>query len=201
MKNRFIILIFFFITQYNANAQGCVAVRQMGGTGICGTSSYNFSKGDLQAGINYRYFHSWRHFVGKVEQPGRQKTGGGHTADGKDRGNAVNIYSHAVDLNLSYGITNRLQFNLSIPWVHNERSQILRQATPVKDTFRYSVFAKGLGDVHFGLNYWVVDPAKAHNGNLMIGGGIKLRTGSYAKTDDAPQTVGTTKTVMMDQAI
>ena len=201
MKNIFIILIFFFITQYNANAQGCVAVRQMGGTGICGTSSYNLLKGDLQAGVNYRYFHSWRHFVGKVEQPERQKTGGGHTADGKDRGNAVNIYSHAVDLNLSYGITNRLQFNLSIPWVHNERSQILRQATPVKDTFRYSVFAKGLGDVRFGLNYWVVDPAKAHNGNLMIGGGIKLRTGSYAKTDDAPQTVGTTKTVMMDQAI
>ncbi len=201
MKKIFIILIIVLIGQYNVSAQGCVAVRQMGGGGICTSNSYNLSKGDLQAGVNYRYFHSWRHFVGKEEQPQRQKTGGGIGPDGKERGNAVNIYSHAVDLNLSYGITNRLQFNLSIPWVHNERSQVLRQTTPVKDTFRYSVFAKGLGDVRFGLNYWVIDPAKAHNGNLMIGGGIKLRTGSYAETDDAPQTDGTIKNVMMDQAI
>ncbi|MEO6734137.1 MAG: hypothetical protein ABIN01_23145 [Ferruginibacter sp.] len=201
MKKIFIVLIIALTAQYNVSAQGCVAVRQMGGVGMCSSNGYNLSKGDLQAGVNYRYFHSWRHFVGKEEQPERQKTGGGHDASGKELGNAVNIYSHAVDLNLSYGITNRLQFNLSIPWVHNERSQVLRQATPVKDTFRYSVYAKGLGDVRFGLNYWVIDPAKAHMGNLMIGGGIKLRTGSYAETDEAPQTDGTTKTVMMDQAI
>lgn len=199
MKKIFIALVIIVIAQYSAGAQGCVAVRQMGGVGMCSSSSYNLSKGDLQAGVNYRYFHSWRHFVGKEEQPDRQITGGGHGPDGKDRGNAVNIYSHAVDLNLSYGITDRLQFNLSIPWVHNERSQVLR--TNAKDTFRYSVFAKGLGDVRFGLNYWVIDPTKAHNGNLMIGAGIKLRTGDYAATDNAPQADGTVKNVMMDQAI
>ncbi len=201
MKKLIIILAITLIAKHNLNAQGCVAVRQMGGVGMCSSNSYNLSKGDLQAGVNYRYFHSWRHFVGKEEQPERQKTGGGHDKFGNNRGNAVNIYSHAVDLNLSYGITNRLQFNLSIPWVHNERSQVMRQTAPVKDTFRYSVYAKGLGDVRFGLNYWVIDPAKAHNGNLMIGAGIKLKTGSYSETDDAPQSDGTIKNVMMDQAI
>jgi hypothetical protein len=199
MKRIFIIAIVALVAHLNVHAQGCVAVRQMGGVGMCSTNGYNLSKGDFQVGANYRYFHSWRHFVGKEEQPHRQIRGGGHGPDGKERGNAVNIYSHAVDLNMSYGITNRLQFNLSVPWVHNERSQILR--TAAKDTFRYSVYAKGLGDVRFGLNYWVIDPAKAHNGNLMIGTGIKLRTGSWAETDEAPQADGTTKTVMMDQAI
>ena len=199
MKKLIAILIIVMLTQYNVDGQGCVAVRQMGGVSMCSANSYNLSKGDFQVGANYRYFHSWRHFVGKEEQPNRQKTGGGHGPDGQDRGNAVNIYSHAVDLNLSYGITDRLQFNLTIPWVHNERSQILR--TAAKDTFRYSVYAKGLGDVRFGVNYWVIDPAKAHNGNLMIGAGIKLRTGSWAETDEAPQADGTTQTVMMDQAI
>src|SRR5215218_6808310 len=114
-----------FIGNFSAQAQGCVAVRQMGGTtAMCASSSYNLAKGDLQAGVNYRYFHSWRHFVGTEEQHERQTKGGGFDANGKELGNAVNIYSHAVDFNLSYGVTNRLQLNLSIPYVHNERSQV-----------------------------------------------------------------------------
>ena len=191
-----------FIISYNANAQGCVAVRQMGGvTPMSSSSSYNLNKGDFQVGANYRYFHSWRHFVGIEEQPQRQVKGGGHDANGHERGNAVNIYSHAVDLNLSYGLTNRLQLNLAIPYVHNERSQVMRQKTPVADTFRYSVFAQGLGDVRMGFNYWVTDPEKAHKGNLMVGAGLKLATGKHDVMDDAPQDDGTMERVVMDQAI
>jgi len=192
----------------NSNAQGCVAVRQMGGVTAlsCGNTtsslnSYNLPKGDFQVGANYRYFHSWRHFVGREEQPQRQITGGGHDANGNDRGNAVNIYSHAIDFNFSYGLTNRLQLNLTIPWVHNERSQVLRQTAPVVDTFRYSVFAKGLADIRLGANYWVFNPDKATKGNLNIGVGLKLNTGSHHAMDDAPQADGTVKRVVMDQAI
>ena len=83
--------------------------------------------------------------------------------------------------------------------MHNERSQVLR--TTAKDTFRYSVFAKGLGDVRLGVNYWVFNPDKAHKGNLMVGAGLKLNTGSHHAMDDAPQADGTTKRVVMDQAI
>lgn len=205
MKRAFILILFMLVlVQAKTYAQGCVAVRQMGGVNaMCPLSSYNLSKGDFQTGINYRYFHSWRHFVGSEEQPHRQTTGGGHDANGNERGNAVNIYSHAVDFNVSYGLTNRIQLNLTIPYVHNERSQVLRTTTAVKDTFRYSVFAKGLGDVRLSVNYWLFDPAKAHKGNVMIGAGIKLATGSYNETDnDVPQADGTTKDfVVMDQAI
>jgi hypothetical protein len=202
------LLIAFLVigTSENSNSQGCVAVRQMGGITTVGcvnskssSNSYNLEKGEFQVGANYRYFHSWRHFVGREEQPQRQVTGGGHVANGKDRGNAVNIYSHAVDLNLSYGLTNRLQLNVSIPYVHNERSQVLR--TTAKDTFRYSVYAQGLGDVRLGLSYWVHDPIKATKGNIMIGAGLKLPTGDHHAMDDAPQADGTTKSVVMDQAI
>src|SRR5688572_9485032 len=199
MKKILVILLLIALTQVEVNAQGCVAVRQMGGMSLCSTGGNNLSKGSLQVGTNYRYFHSWRHFVGREEQHERQTTGGGHGPDGKELGNAVNIYSHAVDLSFSYGLTDRLQFNVVIPWVHNERSQVLR--TNAKDTFRYSVYAKGLADVRFGVSYWVIDPAKAHKGNLMIGTNIKLKTGSWTETDDAPQADGTTKNVMMDQAI
>lgn len=201
MTKFIIIFLLVIIARYNVNAQGCVAVRQMGGVNMCSSNSYNLSKGDFQVGANYRYFHSWRHFVGTEEQPHRQHTGGGIGLDGKDHGNAVNIYSHAVDLNLSYGLTDRFQLNLTLPWIHNERSQVLRQTAPVKDTFRYSVFAKGLGDIRASVNYWVFDPAKATKGNLMIGAGIKLPTGSHNELDDAPQANGTIRIGVMDQAI
>ena len=154
-------------------------------------------------GANYRFFHSWRHFVGTEEQPQRQTTGGGHDANGVDHGDAVNIYSHAIDFNMSYGLTNRIQLNLSMPWVHNERSQVMKQTSPVADTFRYSVFAKGIGDIRMSVNYWIIDPAKAHKGNLMVGVGIKLPTGNYAATDNnVPQTDRSRKNfVIIDWAI
>lgn len=203
MKNLYSSLysfIFLVTLSYQASAQGCVAVRQMGGINpMLGSSSYNLQKNQFQVGASYRYFHSWRHFVGKEEQPQRQITGGGHGPDGKDRGNAVNIYSHALDFNVSYGLTSRIQLNASIPYVHNERSQVLRST--VIDTTRYSVFAKGLGDIRLSANYWVIDPAKAHHGNLMIGLGVKLPTGKHNVMDDALQADGSKLSVVMDQAI
>jgi hypothetical protein len=201
MKKILIIIIITVFAHQLSNAQGCVAVRQMGGLSMCSANSYNLAKGEFQVGANYRYFHSWRHYVGTEEQRQRQNTGGGIGLDGKDHGNAVNIYSHALDFNLSYGLTDRLQLNVTLPWVHNERSQVLRQTLPVKDTFRYSVYAKGLGDIRLSANYWVFDPHKATKGNLMVGLGIKLPTGNHNALDDAPQANGTRRIGVMDQAI
>ena len=197
-----IILLSVISISNKTNAQGCVAIRQMGGvTAVSESNTYNLGRGEFQIGANYRYFHSFRHYVGTIEQPQRQTTGGGHDANGNERGNAVNIYSHSLDLNLSYGLTKRWQLNLSIPYVHNERSQVLRQSTPVKDTFRYSVYAQGFGDVRISANYWVFNPSTAMKGNLMVGFGLKLPTGNHNVTDDAPQSDGTVKNVTMDQAI
>jgi hypothetical protein len=173
-------------------SQGCVAVRQMGGMNGLSNSSYNLEKGEIQVGANYRYFHSFRHFVGTEEQPQRQ-----------DLGNAVNIYSHAIDLNLTYGLSDRLSAYVTLPYVNNERSQTLTLTKDAasKALTRYSVYAKGIADVRFGLNYWIIDPKKATKGNLSIGAGIKLATGSYTATDDALQTDDTKKSAVMDQAI
>lgn len=203
LYKKFLLIIILTTALQNQKiiAQGCVAVRQMGGLNLNSGSSYNLETNEFQIGTNYRYFHSWRHFVGKEEQPHRQNTGGGHDENGVERGNAVNIYSHSIDFNFSYGITNRIQLNATLPYVHNERSQVLRQSTPVRDTLRYSVYAQGIGDARLSVNYWFFDPKKAHKGNLMLGLGLKLNTGKHDVKDDAPQADGTTKSVIMDQAI
>ncbi|MDB5012742.1 MAG: hypothetical protein JWQ25_944 [Daejeonella sp.] len=200
-----------------ANAQGCVAVRQMGGLNPISPNGYTLTKGEVQLGSNYRYFHSFRHFVGTDQKEFRQTTQGGIT-NGVERGNAVNIYSHALDLNLSYGLTDRLQLNVTLPYVHNERSQVLAVKTGGKviidgeeknqttEGIRYSVYAKGMADIRLSANYWVFNPAKASKGNLMVGLGLKLNTGSHSETDnaiglDATKQVVTVTNVVMDQAI
>ena len=177
---------------HTLQAQGCVAVRQMGGMNLLSNSSYNLEKGEVQVGANYRYFHSFRHFVGTEEQPQRQELG-----------NAVNIYSHAIDLSLTYGLSDRLSAYVTLPYVNNERSQTLTLTKDAasKALTRYSVYAKGIADVRFGLNYWLINPKKATTGNLSIGAGVKIATGSYTATDDALQTDGTLKNSVMDQAI
>jgi hypothetical protein len=195
-----LLIVFTVLSFSGVYAQGCVAVRQMGGNNPMSTAGYTLGTGEWQVGVGYRYFHSWRHYVGTEEQEHRQTTGGGHTASGKEKGNAVNIFSHSVDLNVSYGLSERIQLNVAIPWVHNERSQVLRQTNPV-DTFRYSVYARGLGDIRINASYWVFDPASAHNGNLALGLGLKLPTGAFKLADLAPQANGTKQYVVMDQAI
>lgn len=219
MKTKFygsILSILFLVAgaiQAHVDAQGCVAVRQMGGNFVCASSSYFLPKGQVQAGVGYRYFHSWRHFVGTEEQPHRQTTGGGFDANGHERGNAVNIYAHALDFNFSYAISDRLQVNASIPFVHNERSQVLRTKTGTVggktvtlEGTRYSVYAKGLGDVRISANYWLIDHTKAAKGNVMVGLGVKLNTGSHTEKDKALAIDSETKEVIkqtqtMDQAI
>ncbi len=204
-------LLYVAVFNIDLHAQGCVAVRQMGGINPLSTSGYTLPKGEFQVGTSYRYFHSFRHFVGTDEQPQRQNTGGGFDANGNEKGNAVNIYSHALDLNISYGISDRFQVNLSIPYVNNERSQVLAtKKDPVTgqtlEGTRYSVYAKGLGDIRVTANYWVFNPATAIKGNLLVGLGVKLNSGSYTAKDNALALDPTTKQVItqtqvMDQAI
>lgn len=196
---QFSILFVLSICSADLMAQGCVAVRQMGGNNPLSTAGYTLPKGEFQIGGSYRYFHSWRHFVGTEEQPERQTHGGGFDANGRELGNAVNIFSHSFDVNISYGLSDRLQLNLAIPYVHNERSQVLTLTNG--DKHRYSVYAQGLADIRVNAGYWVFNPQTAVKGNLMVGLGIKTNSGSYTRMDDAPQADGTTETVMMDQAI
>lgn len=210
-------LIFGRIGQHNLYAQGCVAVRAMGGNVIGSTNSYNLPKGNFQIGLGYRYFHSFRHFVGTEEQPHRQNTQGGFDANGNELGNAVNIFSHSIDLNISYALSNRLQLNFTLPYVHNERSQVLKISTEgtimidgeevahTKDAQRYSVYAQGIGDIRVSANYWLFDPAKDGKGNLMLGLGVKTNSGSTSRKDDGLKVVDgevvSNPDLTMDQAI
>ena len=162
-----ILFAFLFLPQLSF-AQGCVAIRHFSCTMGNNLESNLLNRGEMQLGMNYRYFESFRHFKGTEEEPDR-------VANNTE----VINYSHSWDFSLNYGITDRLYAGLSVPTVINERSSLYEHGREE----RHKSFSRGLGDIRIGLGYWLFDPIVHQKGNLSVGMGIKLPTGNYNATD------------------
>jgi hypothetical protein len=48
---------------------------------------------------------------------------------------------------------------------------------------RHSTNSFGIGDIRFAAYRWMFDPKTSHKGNLQVGLGLKLPTGSYNYMD------------------
>ncbi|MEQ8418445.1 MAG: hypothetical protein RIB64_00465 [Arenibacter algicola] len=150
------------------NAQGCVAIRHF--SSCVGNSLENnlLGKGDLQVGMNYRYFKSFRHFRGTEEEPDRVA----------NNSEVIN-HSHAWDFFLTYGISDRFYTSITIPTVINARSSLYEHGREERN----STYSRGLADIRAGIGYWLLDPIENPEGNIADGLGIKLPTGNYNATD------------------
>ncbi len=150
------------------NAQGCVAIRHF--SSCVGNSLENnlLGKGDLQVGMNYRYFKSFRHFRGTEEEPDRVA----------NNSEVIN-HSHAWDFFLTYGISDRFYTSITIPTVINARSSLYEHGREERN----STYSRGLADIRAGIGYWLLDPIENPEGNIAVGLGIKLPTGNYNATD------------------
>ncbi|MFD2099233.1 hypothetical protein [Flagellimonas iocasae] len=162
----FITALFFGINA--SNAQGCVAIRHFSSCVGNTLESNLLGQGDIQIGSNYRYFKSFRHFRGTEEEPDR-------VANGSE----VINHSHSWDFFLTYGITDRLYTSVTIPTVINTRSSLYEHGREERNT----TFSRGLADIRVGVGYWLFDLEKHQNGNLALGLGLKLPTGSYNASD------------------
>jgi hypothetical protein len=84
-----------------------------------------------------------------------------------------------LNLDVLYGISNRLSLNLTIPFLTGYGQ--FRQGTP--ESFKlYRYDASGLGDVSFQAEYWLSDPTKHSRINGSVDLGIKAPTGTYNAT-------------------
>ena len=174
----------------NVNAQGCIAIRTTGGS-LCTMNDTENEDNQVvhnkwQLNIGYRYFHSFRHFVGKVEQKERVKE---HTE-------VINDVS-TLDFSVSTNLTIRLSLTVGFPVLANARSQRARFG----DRERYQTHSFGMGDAHISLYRWMLDPVKPHKGNFQLGLGIKLPTGDYKYQDYFPASETTKELRTVDQSI
>ncbi|MBC7775611.1 MAG: hypothetical protein H7246_09245 [Phycisphaerae bacterium] len=173
MQKQLPILFFFgfilLLFNQQAFAQGCVSVRSTG----CSSQNMNstLSKGQVEFTSNFRYFNSFRHFVGDVEQHERIE----------EKSNVI-IKSYTYDFGLNYGLSSRSFIGFSIPFVVNDRSSV--HYTDDNDVQqRYSVQGRGLSDIRATGYYWVLDPNKRKKVSLLAGLGVKLPTGNPSQFD------------------
>lgn len=145
------------------HAQGCVAIR--GTAGICGKPSSG--KGwDLN--LNNRYFNSYKHFVGKEEQPERVKNG-----------TQVINHSYELDITATRFFNTRWSMSFTLPLMVFGRSSLYEHDR----LNRHSTHSMGIGDIRISGYRWLFDPAHSHKGNIQAGLGIKLPTGQYNYQD------------------
>ncbi len=149
-------------------SQGCVAIRHFSTCSPTYGQTNPSVRGDFQVGMNYRYFKSFRHFRGTEEEPDRVT----------NNTEVVN-HSHSFDYFISYGISDRWQVALNVPFVLNSRSSLYEHGR----SERYSTFSRGMGDITINTNYWLIDPFRNSNFNIQAGAGIKLPTGNYNASD------------------
>ena len=154
-------------------AQGCVAIRGgMGCTGaaVSGTNLISLNTGEWQVGLNYRYFRSFRHFRGDVEEANRVLE---HTE-------VVNLV-HNASLNVGYGLTNRFSLGLNLPVSHFDRSSLYEHygnsESSNPDRSRFHTQSFGIGDLRVTGTSWLWDPAEHFHANMSVGLGIKAPTG------------------------
>ncbi len=169
--NKFFISFFVFITiNYNANAQGCVAIKSNGG--YCTMGGHHEAAGKKQdwvLSINNRYYKSYKHFVGDEEQKQRV-----------DQGTQVINHANTTDFNLSKILKNGWSASIDLPVIENTRSSLYEHG----GKSRHSTKSFGLGDIRVAAYKWIIDPVRMKKGNIQIGFGIKLPTGDYKFQDN-----------------
>lgn len=179
MKEKIIILILFIsLTLHQViHGQGCIAVRHMAcATGGINNTNTAMAKGQFQFTAGYRYLHSYKHFVGRVEQVERVH----------NNTQVINNV-HSFDFGLNYAVNERLSFSLNMPYNDNDRSSLYEhygnseEANPERK--RFHTKSKGIGDMRVSATYWLFDPYKNTKGNMAIGAGVKSPTGNPNNKD------------------
>src|ERR1051326_7673856 len=139
-------------------SQGCVAIK--GTAGICSRPSD--AKG-WELNLNNRYFKSYKHFVGTIEQKQREEEG-------------TNVINHSEELDITATRYLNLRWSLAVtlPIMDFARSSLYEH----DGSTRHSTHSFGIGDARFSAYWWAFDPKTSHKGNIQIGAGIKLPTGN-----------------------
>jgi hypothetical protein len=184
--------ICFAVSVQDGRAQGCVASRQ----GVCITGPHLPAARGVSGGsageswlssrrwevsVDYRFYHSHRHFVGTVEQH--------HRAEERSE---VNNVAHILNVAATYEVNPRFNLTVSVPMFFFDR---YRQSTPDRVTS-----ANGIGDITLVGRTWLLPEPGDSGHNIGIGFGVKLPTGRSNVTDIAITDEGPVRRVV-DQSI
>ena len=135
MKRITIIILTLFIvgTYQKGFAQGCVAIK--GTAGVCSRPG---EANGWELNLNTRYFKSYKHFVGTIEQKQREEEG-------------TNVINHSAELDITATRYLNLRWSLAVtlPVMDFARSSLYEH----DGATRHSTHSFGIGDARFSA-YW-----------------------------------------------
>lgn len=165
-------------------AQGCVAIRGLNGA-VCASSNGHADSTSWTLTINTRYFKSYKHFVGTIEQKERV-----------ENGTEVINHSFSTDFFIQKNITRKFSLAINLPLINNARSSMYEHGGNTGGpSARKSTHSFGIGDIRIAAYSWLRDPGKMPRWNAQVGLGLKLPTGDYQYQDyfyknDTTKTLG-----------
>lgn len=173
MKKLIVFTLILAVSGKVAQSQGCVAIRSTGAVCTRQDATKDQPK-SWQLNTSYRFFKSYKHFVGTEEQKERV-----------DSGTDVRNWQHALNLTLVRHFSNRFSVSLDVPVLANARSSKYEHYgnTSKNPNARRTTHAFGVGDIRLSAGYWLFDPVKNAKGNIQLALGIKLPTGNYRVED------------------
>ena len=189
MRKIFILLAIFAIIKTDAISQGCVAIRSTGA--ICTKQDASHNTKGWQVNTAYRYFKSFRHFVGKEEQHERM-----------ENNTEVINWQHTLNFNVLRQFNSRWSLAVDVPLITNKRSSLYEHGgNAAGPAARHNTNSAGVGDIRITGYRWLLDPMKSMKGNIQAGVGFKLPTGNYKVTDVFHRNDASKLTGPVDQSI
>ena len=122
------------LIQKNASAQGCVAIRGIGGI-ACMNPNEAADSSSWSLTLNTRYFKSYKHFVGLVEQKERVE-------------NETEVINHSFssDFFIQKNLSKRYSLGINLPILSNARSSLYEHGgNAAGQAGRHSTHSFGLG--------------------------------------------------------
>jgi hypothetical protein len=181
-------VVLITLTETKLNAQGCVAIRSNGNS--CSIGNPKAVKG-WQLNLNNRFFKSYKHFVGTIEQKERE-----------ENGTEVINHNYSLDITATRYFNARWSLGITAPFISNVRSSLYEHGgNAAGPSARHKTKSFGLGDMRVSLYRWLFNPAKHPKGNIQAGIGLKLPTGDYQYQDYFYKADGSTVLGPVDQSI
>ncbi len=141
--------------------------RTASSVGVQGNSVLHAHHWEFGASYRYLRAHGQDFFVGTQRTPPPPATQ-------PPGGQPIEVDVHTIGLSLTYALTDQVRFIVAAP------IQIGQVSFIQEDHLRHAENTTGLGDVTLAGNAWLFNPREHATGNLMLGLGVKLPTGSYS---------------------
>jgi hypothetical protein len=154
-------------------AQGCEPIRFIVPVNLGAEGEAYQPRHEWEVTLAYRRLMSNQWFVGTERK------------DNLAPGGSAPVFAiHTGVFDVAYGVSDRITLRMSVPFSRASLTRVWG------DGNQHTQRASGVGDISVQTETWVLDPRTHERGNVSIGLGLKMPTGSHSKPSQFFQTDG-----------